>query len=90
MTRTLLGGLSPREFLARHWQKKPLLVRGALPRFSDPVDLAAVRALARRDDVESRLVVREGARWRLEHGPLPRAPLTDLPASDRAIRVERL
>ena len=81
MSRTLLGGLAPREFLARHWQKKPLLVRGALPRFADPVDLAAVRALARRDDVESRLVVRDGARWRLEHGPLPRAALARCPSA---------
>jgi hypothetical protein len=25
----LPGGLSPRQFMSRHWQKKPLLVRGA-------------------------------------------------------------
>jgi 50S ribosomal protein L16 3-hydroxylase len=90
MTRALLGGLTPRQFLARHWQKKPLLVRGALPRFADPVDLAAVRALAQRDDVESRLVVRDGARWRLEHGPLPRAALKDLPERDWTILVQGL
>jgi 50S ribosomal protein L16 3-hydroxylase len=37
MTKTqslpLLGGLSPQQFMRRHWQKKPLLVRGALPGF---------------------------------------------------------
>jgi 50S ribosomal protein L16 3-hydroxylase len=27
----LLGGLSPQQFMRRHWQKKPLLVRQALP-----------------------------------------------------------
>jgi ribosomal protein L16 Arg81 hydroxylase len=30
---------------------------------------------ARRDDVESRLVVRTGSRWSLEHGPFARADL---------------
>ena len=29
----LLGGLSPRQFMKRHWQKRPLLVRAALPGF---------------------------------------------------------
>ena len=29
----LLGGLSPRQFMKRHWQKRPLLVRGAVPGF---------------------------------------------------------
>ena len=27
----LLGGLTPRQFLARHWPKRALLVRGAFP-----------------------------------------------------------
>jgi 50S ribosomal protein L16 3-hydroxylase len=27
----LLGGLTAREFLRRHWQKRPLYVRNALP-----------------------------------------------------------
>ena len=30
-TLPLLGGLSPQQFMKRHWQKKPLLVRGAVP-----------------------------------------------------------
>ena len=31
---SLLGGLSPRAIHGRHWQKKPLLVRGAVPGFA--------------------------------------------------------
>ena len=30
----LLGGLSPKQFLAEYWQKKPLLVRQAVPGFT--------------------------------------------------------
>lgn len=65
----LLGGLAPRTFLQRHWQKRPLFVRRALPGFRGIVDLAALKALAAREDVESRIVRRHGARWETEHGP---------------------
>lgn len=68
----LLGGLTPREFLRRHWQKRPLHVRGALAHFQDPIDAAALLALARRDDVESRVVVRRGPRHQTRHGPFTR------------------
>jgi len=36
----LLGGLTPHEFLRRHWQKRPLYVRGALPQFQDLLEVA--------------------------------------------------
>ena len=66
----LLGGLSPARFMRRHWQKKPLLVRGAIADAAPPIARAALFELAAREDVESRLVVREeGDRWRLRHGP---------------------
>lgn len=65
-----LGGLSPQQFLRRHWQKKPLLVRGAFPGFRGVASRAQLAALAARTDVESRLVQRRGTRWRVVHGPL--------------------
>ncbi len=65
----LLGGLAPRTFLRRHWQKRPLFVRGAIPAFRGVIDLDALRALAARDDVESRFVVQRGRRLETRHGP---------------------
>jgi 50S ribosomal protein L16 3-hydroxylase len=65
----LLGGLTPRDFLRRHWQKRPLFVRAALPRLGELVDRRGLLALGRRDDVESRIVERRGARWQTAHGP---------------------
>lgn len=53
----LLGGLSPARFMRRHWQKKPLLVRQAIPGFEPLLTRQQLFALAQRDDVESRLVV---------------------------------
>ena len=75
---TVLGGLTPSQFMRRHWQKKPLLVRQALPGVAPPLTRAALFALAADDAVESRLVTRDGERWSLRHGPLPRRALPPL------------
>ena len=58
----LLGQRTPRGFLASHWHKQALLVRAALPGFAGLYSRDDLLALAGRDDVESRLVVRDGAR----------------------------
>ena len=71
----LLGGLTPNAFMQKHWQKRPLLVRQALPGVQPPLARAELFALAGRDEVESRLVVRDGKVWTLRHGPLPRRVL---------------
>jgi 50S ribosomal protein L16 3-hydroxylase len=69
MKQRLLAGLTPGVFLRRHWQKRPLLVRGAIPGFRGLLDLRALSALAARDDVESRVVQRRGRRLETVHGP---------------------
>ncbi|KPF49377.1 cupin [beta proteobacterium AAP121] len=74
----LLGGLSPAAFMRKHWQKKPLLVRKALPGVLAPLPRAALFSLAEQDGVESRLIQRTGpgaTDWRVRHGPLPRRAL---------------
>jgi len=65
----LLGGLTPAQFMRRYWQKKPLLVRQAIPGITAPVSREALFALAGDDDVESRLVTHFRQRWSLTHGP---------------------
>ena len=42
--------------MKRHWQKKPLLVRQAIPGFTPLLDPTALFDLASREDVESRLL----------------------------------
>lgn len=53
----LLGGLSPQDFMRRHWQRKPLLVRQALPGGMVLLSRAQLFELAEHSEVESRLVV---------------------------------
>ena len=67
----LLGGLSPDQFMKRHWQKKPLLIRNAIPGLTSLIDRPALTALAAQEDVASRLVVRKPEGWTLKHGPFP-------------------
>lgn len=74
----LLGGLSPAVFMRRHWQKKPLLIRQAVPQAGALLDRPALFALAEQQQVESRLVVGAVAptdTWKMRHGPLPRRAL---------------
>ena len=71
----LLGGLSPDQFMKRHWHKKPLLIRQAIPGFSPLLDRAELMALAAQDDVESRLVVRKPQGWTLKQGPFSKKSL---------------
>ena len=74
----LLGGLSAAQFMRRHWQKKPLLVRRAMPGLVPPIARAELFALAARGEVESRLVRSTAAGWQLRHGPFSRRALPSL------------
>ena len=66
---SLLAGLTPAQFMRRHWQKKPLLVRAALPDFKPVLSRSELFKLAARGEVESRLIVQNNAEWRMTQGP---------------------
>jgi 50S ribosomal protein L16 3-hydroxylase len=52
----LLGQISPETFMRQYWQKKPLLIRQAMPGVRPPIDRARLFALAAQDDVASRVI----------------------------------
>ena len=68
MITTLLGGVAPQRFLSEYWQKKPLLIRNAIPGFTGLLNREELLALGCRDDVESRFVRCDD--WSLKHGPM--------------------
>lgn len=88
----LLGGISPRTFMRRYWQRKPLLIRQALPGFRAPLDRRALFALAEQADVQSRLVIGTGASdgkgWQLRHGPFARRALPALKQPNWTLLVQ--
>ena len=75
---SLLGGLTPAQFMRHHWQKKPLLVRQAIPNFVPPVLRKDLFALAAQDGVESRLVQQKSDTWSIKPGPFSRRSLPAL------------
>jgi 50S ribosomal protein L16 3-hydroxylase len=86
----LLGGLAPQDFLVRYWQKRPLLVRNALPGFQFPLDPDELAGLACEAEVESRLVLERGGAtpWALEYGPFDEARFAALPESHWTLLVQ--
>lgn len=85
----MLGSLTPQQFLELHWQKQPLLIRGALPGFTSPLSADELAGLACESEVESRLVLGKlGARWVLEHGPFESKRLEKLPNKDWTLLVQ--
>ena len=87
----LLGGLSAKMFMQRHWQKKPLLIRQALSGFASSLDPAALFALAAREDVESRLVIGQATGevdWKMRQGPFTRRALPPLKRAGWTLLVQ--
>ncbi len=66
---TLLGGLTVDKFLRNYWQKKPLLVRQAIPDFNGLLSPDQLLELACSDDVQARLVTRQRGKYKLSHAP---------------------
>ncbi len=56
-------------FLARYWQREPLLIRNAISKFKPPLDSHELAGLALEDDIESRLIEQQGDTWRQYDGP---------------------
>ncbi|MBA1273854.1 ribosomal protein uL16 3-hydroxylase [Stutzerimonas azotifigens] len=85
----ILGGISARVFLRDYWQKKPLLIRQALPGFESPISADELAGLSLEEDVESRLVLEHGERpWELRRGPFTEQTYQELPERDWTLLVQ--
>jgi 50S ribosomal protein L16 3-hydroxylase len=82
----VLGDISAERFLAEYWQKKPLLIRNAIPNFQPPVDGNDLAGLALEPEVESRLVI--GSDWQIEQGPFEEQRFQTLPERDWTLLVQ--
>ena len=86
--KTLLGGLSVQEFLRDYWQKKPLLIRGALPDFSGLMSPKELIRLASSDDVQARIVTRRQGKYDLSHSPFSSKDFKGLDKTDWTVLVQ--
>ena len=82
------GAFSADRFLRTHWQRKSWFARAALTELAERFEPAALLELAARDDVESRLVLRKGSSFRVEHGPFAPKTLKRLPREGWSLLVQ--
>ena len=89
---SFLGDLSPAEFMRDYWQKKPLLVRDAVPGFATPLAPEELAGLACEQGVTSRIVQERGGDypWQVRYGPFDEADFTSLPATHYSLLVQEV
>ena len=75
----LLGGLTPAQFLAEYWQKKPLLIKKAITNFEGLLSPDELAGLACEDNVQSRIIEQIGGKWHASQGPFDDADFVKLP-----------
>lgn len=86
-----LLGMPPARFLRDYWQKRPLLIRGGLADWRDPLSPEELAGLACEDGVESRLVVTRGPRrWDVTWGPYEAERFTVLPDERWTLLVQEV
>lgn len=56
------------DFLKYYWQKKPLLIRGAMPDWQNPLEPDELAGLACENGIESRLIISSDG-YKMKHGP---------------------
>lgn len=85
-----LGDLTIKQFLTEYWQKKPLLIRQALPECISPIAADELAGLACEEQVESRLIIHEESseKWELSHGPFSEDTLRALPEVNWTLLVQ--
>jgi len=83
-------GMSPAAFLRDYWQKRPLLIRQALPGFESPVSPDDLAGLSCIEGTLGRLIRhdRRRDRWQLENGPFAEERFADLPKRDWTLLVQ--
>jgi 50S ribosomal protein L16 3-hydroxylase len=88
----LLGGLGAEAFLADYWQRRPLIVRQAVPDFDNPIDAEELAGLACEPGVRSRLVLGHPERrdWSVEYGPFDPERFAALPGTAWTLLVSQV
>ena len=84
----LLNNLTPAQFLAEYWQKKPLLIRQAIPNFKGLLSPEELAGLACEDDVQARIIINKKDKWSVKSSPFDEAVFSKLPKRDWTLLVQ--
>lgn len=89
MTLRLPNGIDASGFLRDYWQRKPLLMRAALPTDCFALTPEELAGLACEADTESRLIIENSPLdWQVRHGPFDDSDFADLPESRWTLLVQ--
>lgn len=80
-------------FLTEYWQKKPLLIRQALPGFINPISPDELAGLSMDNDLDSRIVCetpKKSPGWQLKKGPFIASDFAKLPKTHWTLLVHGL
>lgn len=61
--------ISQQDFLENYWQKKPIVLKNALPNLTELTDENELAGLAMEEFVDSRIVENNDGEWQVNHGP---------------------
>ncbi|WP_035917854.1 cupin domain-containing protein [Legionella fairfieldensis] len=89
--RVNFGSIDSQQFLREYWQKKPLVIRKALPGFINPLTPDELAGLAMEEEIESRIVleaINQMPSWRLKRGPFIEKDFTGLPETHWTLLVQ--
>ncbi len=88
----ILGNITKEEFLKSYWQKKPLLIKQAIPEFELTISPDELAGLACEESVESRIVMENnnGKAWDCMHGPFDESDFSQLPKSHWTLLIQGL
>ncbi len=82
-------------FLKDYWQKKPLLIKGGLAAWDNPITADELAGLALEEEVESRLIEAQPvidsvtkSQWSLEHGPFAEQRFSSLGEKNWTLLVQ--
>ena len=78
----ILGGITAEQFLAEYWQKKPLLVRNALPEIASLLEPNDVMELALEENISARLIKQKDKdpnQWAVKSSPLIKGDFKKMP-----------
>jgi 50S ribosomal protein L16 3-hydroxylase len=79
---------TPQAFMAEFWQRRPLLMRAALPPGLFTLTAEELAGLACEEETEARLIIGQDADWAVHHGPFVPTDFEQLPASHWTLLVQ--
>ncbi len=78
----VLGGITAEQFLAEYWQKKPLLVRNAMPEIVGLLEPQDIMELALEENITARLIKqrdKDPNQWAVKSSPLIKGDFQKMP-----------